>query len=192
MRGAAQDDVEPLGPDALDGLQSGDVTADLQDRAGLDVAGQLGVRDLVLVGAPARRPLRVVAAQQEVRETQPGPVEERRLVDDVGPARHRVDRRLRGAPQLGAPVLVLLAFDPDDPAPVRFELGQVALFVLEAPAPDDVELGIVPLRAFDQPGEGGTLELGQVLAGEIGDEVGGRIDGSAVDRLHRGNDSRGP
>ena len=36
----------------------------------------------------------------------------------------------------------------------------------------------------DEPGERGPLELGQVLAGEVGDQVRGRIDGATIDRLH--------
>ena len=36
---------------------------------------------------------------------------------------------------------------------------------------------------FDEAGEGGPLQLGQVLAGEVGDEIGGGIDGPPVDAI---------
>jgi hypothetical protein len=38
---------------------------------------------------------------------------------------------------------------------------------------------------MDQARHGRALQLGQVLAGEVGDEVRGGVDGPAVDRLHR-------
>ena len=68
--------------------------------------------------------------------------------------------------------------------PVGSQVGQVARLVLEAAPADDVELRIVAHRALDEPGQGGALELGQVLAGEVGDEVGGRVDGLPVDAIH--------
>ena len=54
--------------------------------------------------------------------------------------------------------------------------------MLESALADDVELRVVAHRALHEPGQGGAFELGQVFAGEIGDEVSGRVDGSAVDR----------
>ena len=65
---------------ALDGLEQLVVDADLEDGRGLDVVGQLGIRDLV---RPAQRRLRVLDAEQEVREAEPGAVEEAGLEDDV-------------------------------------------------------------------------------------------------------------
>ena len=64
------------------------------------------------------------------------------------------------------------------------EVGQEARLVLEAALADDVELRVVAHRPLDQAGQRGPFELGQVLAGEVGDEVGGRVDRSAVDGLH--------
>ena len=102
----AEDDVQVLRLPALDGRQLLDVGADLEDRRRLDVAGELGVRDLV-VPRPERavRLARiVVSAEQEVRVAAPRPVEERRLVHDVRAAAHRRDRLLGRRPQLGAGV----------------------------------------------------------------------------------------
>ena len=56
--------------------------------------------------------------------------------------------------------------------------------MLEAAPADDVELGIVAHRSLDQPGQGSAFELGQVLAGEVGDEVRGRVDRLPVDAIH--------
>ena len=43
---------------------------------------------------------------------------------------------------------------------------------------------------FDEARQRRALELGQVLAGEVADEIGGGVDGPAVDRLHGRNLSR--
>ena len=114
-------------------------------------------------------------------------VEERRLVDDVGARRHRLDRSRRRVTQRfatigGRSVLV----DLDDDPTVGPQVGEEARLVLEAAPADDVELGIVAHRSFDQPGEGRAFELGQVLTGEVGDEVSCRVDGPAVDAIHAG------
>ena len=101
---AAERDVEPLGPDALDPLELVDVRADLEDRAGLDVAGELRVGDLVVVRAPARWAVRRVDAEQEVGVAAERAVEERRLVDDVRAGGHGLDGRGRRGPELLAAV----------------------------------------------------------------------------------------
>ena len=101
---ATEGDVQPVRLDALDPRELVDVRADLEDRACLDVAGELGVGDLVVVRAPDRWPFRVVDAQQEVGVTAPGPVEERGLVDDVRartPSRRSFPRRPREAGRPG-------------------------------------------------------------------------------------------
>ena len=117
--------------------------------------------------------------------TAPGAVEERGLVDDVGAGGHRGDRLVGGRPQLVAAVLDgPVEGDLDDRPPGGLEVGAVARLVVEAAMADDVELGVVAHRPMDEPGERGALELGQVLAGEVADEIGGGVDGPAVDRLH--------
>ena len=109
------------------------------------------------------------------------------------PGRHRVDRRGRGRAELLAAILDRpVQLDLDGVATRRLEVGQVARLVLEPALADDVELGVVAHRALDQPGQGRALELGQVLAGEVGDEVRGGVDGPAVDRSARLNRSSGP
>ena len=182
---AAQGDVQPLRADALDRLQLVDIRADLQDRAGLDVASQFRVGDLVVVWPPDRRPVGALDAKQEVGVASPGAVEERRLIDDVRTRSHGLDRGCGGSAD---PVAIVvdgaIGLDGHDRPALRGQVGEVARLVLEAAFPDDIELGIVAHRAFDETREGGTLELRQVLAGEIGDQIRGGVDGSAVDRLH--------
>ncbi len=66
---AAEHDVEPLRLDALDRRQLVDVRADLQDGRGLDVAGELGVGDLVVPRAKRAVGLTgdMVVPEEEVR-----------------------------------------------------------------------------------------------------------------------------
>ena len=123
---AAEGHVEPFRPDPLDPLELVDVRADLEDGAGLDVAGELRVGDLVVVRAPDRRPVGVVDAEQEVGVTAPRPIEERGLVDDVGAGRHGLDRsrpRPRGAdrrdPRSSRPGSILTTVRPSASSSAR-------------------------------------------------------------------------
>ena len=196
---AAEHDVERLRLHALDRRQLLDVRADLEDRRGLDVAGELGVRDLVVPRAERAVGLAgdVVAPQEEVRVAAPGAVEERRLVDDVGAGAHRGDRLLGGRSQVragvprrrrrwvverrdGGPVLV----DLDHAQAAVAQVLEVALLVLDAALRDEVDRRVVADRLLDEPGERGALEREPVVAGEVADEVGGGIDGTTVDQLH--------
>ena len=61
------------------------------------------------------------------------------------------------------------------------ELGEPAERVGQAHL---AKLGIVAHRPLDEIGQGGPFELGQMLAREKGDEIGGGVDGTPVDRLH--------
>ena len=105
-RAAAQHDVQELRLPALDRRQLLHVGADLEDGRRLHVAGELGVRHLVVPGAEraVRLARLVIPAEQEVRVAAPGPVEERRLVDDVRAVAHGVERLGGGGPQLRAGV----------------------------------------------------------------------------------------
>ena len=98
----------------------------------------------------------------------------------------------RGRAELLAAVLDrAVQLDRDGGPTVRREVGEVARLVLEAALADDVELRVVAHRPLDEAGQRRALELGQVLAGEVGDEVRGGVDGPPVDRLHGLNLSRG-
>ena len=71
----------------------------------------------------------------------------------------------------------------DDPT-ARPEVREEPRLVLEPAPADDVQLRVLAHRPLDEAGDRGPLELGQVLAGEVGDEVGGGIDGTPVDAIH--------
>ncbi len=69
--GARRHDVHPGGTRALDPLEQIRIHAELQDRAALRVAGELGVADLVRPGAEAARRVHLA---QEVDAAGPGVV----------------------------------------------------------------------------------------------------------------------
>ena len=184
--GTAQDDVERGGLDALDGGQHVHVHADLEHGGRFDVASELGVRDLVVIWAPSARPIRVVHPKQEVRVAAPGAIEERGLVDDVRSGSHRPLRLGRGRPQLLAAILDRsVERDLDHRSALAGELRQVATLVLLAAPAQDVQLRIGHMRALREARQNGPFERGQVLALEIADQVGRRVDGRSVDQLHR-------
>ena len=183
----AERDVKALGLPALDAGQLVDVRADLDDGRRLDVPGELGVGHLVVPGTEGavRLPWRVIDAKQEVRVTAPGPIEERRLVDDVRPVEHRAERELRGLVEAGPCVRGrAVARDLDDPPATRPEVGQVARLVLEPARLDELDGRVVPDGLRDQAGQGRPLELEAVTAGEEAHQVGRGVDGGTVDELH--------
>ncbi len=57
--------------------------------------------------------------------------------------------------------------------------------MLKAALANDIQLRVDADWSIDQVVQRRTLELGQVLARQVADEVGGGEDGLAVDRLHR-------
>src|SRR5207249_1749847 len=77
-----------------------------------------------------------------------------------------------------------IEIDLDRLPALGFEVRQEPRLMLEPALPEDVQLRIIAHRALHQPGKGRSLELGQMLAGQVGDEVGGGVDGPTVDRLH--------
>ena len=77
---AAEGDVDVFGPDALDLLEKVDIGAQLEQRARLRRSGELGVRDLVVVGTEVTW---AVDPEQKVSVAPPRAVEEGGLVDDV-------------------------------------------------------------------------------------------------------------
>ena len=146
---------------------------------------QLRVRDLVVVRAPDRWPVRSVLAPKEVGVPEPSAVEEGRLEDDVDARGHGFDRLSRLPPQPIATLLVLVALDRRHPEPSIAQIGEVASLMLESAPADDVELAILAHRLRHETRQRRPLERGEVLAGQVADEVGCREDGLAVDQLHR-------
>jgi hypothetical protein len=179
---AAEGDVHQRRLQPLEPGERLDVRADLQQRAGLGVARELGVHDLV---APGPERARRRHLQQEVGEAEPAAVEERRLVDDVVASSHGGFGLGGGLAQARAAVRVCrVGLDPRDPPAVRLEVSQIARLVPQAALLDDVQLGVVAERAVHQARQAGQLQGHQVLAGEEADEVAGGEDGLAVDQLH--------
>ena len=198
-RPAAEHDVEVLRLAALDRRELLHVRADLEDRPGLHMTRELRVRDLVVVGTEGAVGLAgfVVTAEEEVRVAAPSPVEERRLVDDVRPAPHRVQCLGGGLAELGAgipgrrhlagpgrgdrrPVLL----DLDDPAALGHEVVEVALLVLEAALRDELDARVVADRLRDEANHRRPLERKPVPAREEPDEIRGGVDRATVDELH--------
>src|SRR4029079_13146777 len=155
------------------------------DGAGFDVASQLGVGDLVVVAPKGRGVVRRVRnAEEEIRVAKPATVKEGRLIDRVGAGLHR-GNGLGGLPaHLGTTLLALTPRDDHGVEALGPELLQISLLMLFAALANHVELRIVAVRALDQAGEGGTVKLGEMLAGEESDEVRRAVDRLAVDQLH--------
>ena len=174
-----------LGSHPLDPLQLLDVRADLEHRPGLDVAGQLRVGDLVVVRAPDRGALRGVDPEQEVGVSEPAPVEEGGLEDDLGAGCHGRDGFLGLPPDPRPAFLLVVALDRHHPALEPAQRVEVAGLVGESTLPDDVELPVVADRPLELAVQHRRLERGEVLAGQVADEIGGTEDGRAVDQLHR-------
>ena len=57
--------------------------------------------------------------------------------------------------------------------------------MLESALTDDVELTVLAHRLRHEAGQRRPLERGEVLAGQVADEIGRGEDGLAVDQLHR-------
>ena len=182
-RAPAQGDVHPLGREPLDRGQLLHVRADLQQRGRPDVAGELGVHHLVAPGAETAGPL---DPDQEVRQPEPPPVEERGLVDDVVAALDGLasgpGRGLQSRPPVGQAAVLR---DPGHSPARRLQPGEIAPLVLLAALRDQVQLRIETLRLRDQPGERSQLQPDEMLAGQETDQIRGSEDGLPIDELHR-------
>ena len=176
----AGDHVEPLRGDALEALEQVRVDAHLQDRAALDRAGELRVADVVAPIAE-RRARAVRTLEQEVGMAAPATVEEGRLEDDVGAIAHRVERA----------------------APVRHGAGRASGGRPSRSRPrrdrsPEVRPGTQPHAGRPSPGSGAIvgsslrigfsqrpshaseLEGGEMVTGEVADEVRGADDQRSV------------
>lgn len=139
----------------------------------------LGVGDVV---APRAEFTRLVDAQEEVGQAHPVPVEEGRLVDDVDPPAHGVERRrlrLHTAHAEGRDVL--------DHAALGDETFEVGALVVEALGEDEVEGVVGPAGPGRRPApgvEGLEVERRDVRAGHVLRQVRGAQDEVTVDALH--------
>ncbi len=178
--------VHPLRLDALKGRELLHVRTDLEECRSLDVAGELGVHDLV---APATELAGPIHSQQEVRQAEPPAVEERGLIDRLRSASHRVFRGGGGIAQRGEPGGRLdvprRRRNPDHPCHALFEPGQVSGLVLQTAFGDQVYLRVDPIRARHHSAHRGQFQPDEVLAGEEADQIRGREHRRVANELHR-------
>ena len=105
---AAQHDVAVLGHAALQAFEVLAVVADLDQKIGLGMQRELGVHYLVTVVAEFGRPL---DAPEEVGVAEELAVEECRLVDDLRPSLHRLERAPIGCAKTCDPLFRAVEFD---------------------------------------------------------------------------------
>ncbi len=109
----------------------------------------------------------------------PAAVEQGCLEDDVGAGAHRGQRLGLRRPQAGGAVRLPVGHLPDAAASGGQDLD-VALLVVVAAPPDEVQLGIIPNGLLDLAARAGLLERDQVIALEKPDQIGCRDDEGAV------------
>src|SRR5712691_10726545 len=122
------------------------------------------LRVIGLVGA-------VVAADHEVREPPPFPVQERGLVDDLAPGTKSVLGLARAAFPIPAAAIALGELNRDDIAPVGEELREVRTLMLLTLAADQLSLRILDARLDDLATRNSELELSEMLAGQVRREI---------------------
>ena len=102
------------------------------------------------------------------------------------PRAQRGDRLVGRGPQAGPrPRITGIVVDHfRDLAALRAQPVEEAPLVLEPAPRDDVDLRVVANRPLHEAGQRRPLEVGEVLAGEEPDQVGGAADHLPVDQLH--------
>ena len=158
------------------------VEAELQDGRRRRVTGELGIPDLI---APPAEVAGLLHPPQEVRVAEATPVEEHRLVDDVGAGAYR--RQSLVAPADAALLVgqILVPLDLDDREPVAVKGLQEALLVLHAPPGDAVQDRVGANGSRELAPRGRALEVSEVRTFEVRDEVRRGVHETRVDSLHR-------
>ena len=158
----AEDDVDALRLDALSGGEQLAVEAELEDEVGLGAAGELGVGDLIAVGAEGGGP---IDAEEEVGVATQPVAEEGRLVDDVGTSAEGI-LGLGGGGLQGGARAVLGKVDPNDVQSLGLQRLQITSLVLIPLASQ--QLGIRPPigRIPNLPPSPSQIQGSQVLAGK--------------------------
>ncbi len=154
----SEHEVHPSRLHTLDARQLTVVEEQLEDVARPAVARQLGVVDLV--GVRPERRVRVVDADEEVREADPAVVLQAGLVDHVGACAHGLDGR-RGA--LG---IARAGVDLDDAPALLAMAGEYPRLVLEAALTQPVVRGAPVVRTRQLPALDEQVEPRAVLAAE--------------------------
>ena len=140
------------------------VQAQLKDRPAAGLARELGIDHLV---APVAERARRRHAQQQIRAPAPGIVQQRRLRDDLRAAAHRVERPIRERLRHSR------ALDLDDLVSLPGQVLQIVPLVDRATLHEDVEQRIVEMRPLDPAIRGLDVQVREVPAVEMPDEVGG-------------------
>src|SRR5712691_7798549 len=135
------------------------------------------LRVIGLVGA-------VVAADHEVREPPPFPVQESGLVDDLAPGAKSVLGLARAAFPIPAAAIAVGELDRDDIAPAGEELREARALVLLTLAADQLSLRILDARLDELATRGRELELREVLASQVSREVRRRVEQLIPAGLH--------
>ena len=144
------------------------------------MARQFRVDDLIGVGAKLAR-LRDL--NQEVSPTAPPAVEERALIDHIGAIAHRLDRLCLRSLQLVYRESALL---DDDDVERRFRVAlQVVPLMLLAECAEKIERRILSIGTLDLAKRGHALELCQVLAFQMTNQIRCAQDQDAVGVVHR-------
>src|ERR1700736_6259649 len=163
----AQDQMYLFRLAPLDGRDLFGVDAALEDSRRLCLAGQLGVGNLVAVGAELAG---AVDPHQEVGMAPPAAIEESALVDDVDALTHG-----------GQGLVVRFGKSSDGSVRERefhhsamagSKRGQMASFMLEATPGQNLEFRVLPLWAIDLTASGGQLLLGEVFALQKARQIG--------------------
>ena len=139
------------------------VEEQLQDRAALGLTRELGVDDVVGPGAEGAR---LLDAAQDVGPARPATVLERRLCDDVFASPH-------GFPCLRQGVRGHFdAVDLGDGKALLLEMIKESVFVPLAALAQEVEKRVRTERLFQRTTRDLEIELRQIRAIEVTDEVG--------------------
>ena len=181
-RPVAGQDGDSFRQDSLKLAHPMGVQTQLQQSGGLDPTGQLRIDGLV---APRAEPALAFYANEEVGMASPAPIEERCLVDDVDPRAHGFARSSVALSEL-LERSSRLRREANDALPFRFEAFEVPALVLPSLLLKKVEDGVTDEGSLPLPSGGPELEVGQMLASEVGDEVRGAENELAVQDLHCG------
>ena len=172
--------MDALRLSALGGGEQLAVEAELEDEVGLGAAGELGVGDLVAVGAEVGGP---IDAEEEVGVAAQPVAEEGRLVDDVGTGAQGLLGLDGGGLQSGAGA-VIGKRDLDDLPALGLQRLEVASLVLVSLASQQLRISTPVGRIPNLPPSTSQVQRRQMVTGEKVVQVAGRENQLLVKYLH--------
>ena len=161
--GSRDHDVHSLGIHALRNADEVRVERELEDRSAARLACELRIDRLI---APVAERTGRRDPQQQVGATAPAIVQQRRLRNGLRAASHRVEGAICERPRDSR------AFDLDDLVPLAGQVLEVAPLVERAALDEDVEQRIVKMRTLDTAVQRLDVQVREVPALEVPDEVG--------------------